>query len=235
MATAIKDPRNIERVMLSHEGDVETELRAEVLTKAFKLFKYGADSFASHGPLAKTLHQLNIAPFRRELVDDYKQSKEREWSTHRAMWGHIAATTIIPCLMLAVCWVVKWQFGLHTDDVSFGFLCAGCGATALIGVVAGNTYAYDIKDFKCRMGWLRWSLGKDEELRAYRHYVPVHLLNLACLIREALPDCRIVVEELTEKRVEIVRPLPDPFLVVQLGSEHYTIGVWDEREFEAKA
>ncbi len=70
---------------------------------------------------------------------------------------------------------------------------------------------------------------------SYNGYIPVHILNLALQVREACPEANFVIHELTLSMENVPKPLPDPFLSVTLGSEEYFIGVWDERDFEARA
>jgi hypothetical protein len=53
-------------------------------------------------------------------------------------------------------------------------------------------------------------------------------------IWEALPEVKFSIHELHAEVSEVPNPLPDPFMEVILGTEHYFIAVWDEREFEAK-
>jgi hypothetical protein len=249
MATlTVRDPRTIQRVVLKHGDDVEAELRGEVLTKAYELFGYQADTFKSRGPLAATLAKLSIAPLDQTEVDLYKKSKEKKWTVNYRMTGFVVFNVAWPFLTIGAVLALKAFFSWHevADFTTLDGVCIGFAVLTLFGYFVGNSIISDeLKNVRYTRDWKTWPLGKKaEEVRnngnartaeRYPRYVPVHLLNLAVSIKQTLPAARFYVEELQVTHEDIPKPLPDPFLVVTHGSERYTIGVWDEREFEAKA
>ena len=65
-------------------------------------------------------------------------------------------------------------------------------------------------------------------LEKYRKPVPLTALTKAVAIKEAMPEAKFAVQELTKNRV----PIPDPFLVVKAGNATYYIAQWNEPTFE---
>ena len=248
----VKDAREIPRAPLVHTDTVEAELRGDVLERARTAFGYRADSFGASGPLSKALQRLDIAPLDTAAVQQYMAGKVREWRTHRKALAHGALTIGLPGLL----------FGAFTLLVRTGFLgfTAAAGPTtassavlfvvsaivSLASIVYGNLFASDVVyDFEHKLSWTRFTLGmlsttplereRLGNLKSYERYVPVHVLNLALQLHDAVPSVHLYVDELQHTFQRVPRPLPDPFLSVELGAEKYYIAVWDEREFEARA
>jgi len=73
----------------------------------------------------------------------------------------------------------------------------------------------------------RWMLVP---LSKYTAIVPEFALRKAVQIKEACPTALFYVDVLKVN----TKKIPDPFLVVKLGSEKYWVEVWDESEFEAQ-
>ena len=77
--------------------------------------------------------------------------------------------------------------------------------------------------YDVRSRWVQVQLDK------FTGVVPDFALRKAIMIKEAMPEAQFFVDVL---KVNTKR-IPDPFLVVKLGTEKYWVEVWDETEFEA--
>ena len=238
----VKDVRDIGRVALAHTDDVEAELRGAVLTQAHELFGYTADSFATRGPLASKLAELGVQPLNQVQVDQYKASKKKKWRMRWRALGHFTASFGLPAVFwLTSIYLVRPLFQIHwakSDDFQFAdLLWMVPFVLTVASLCLGNGFASEcLEDVDFARVWTTYVLGRSNaDYNTYPRYVPVHLLNYAVAIKQAMPNAVFLVEELQLTRERVPNPLPDPFLVVTLGSERYTIGVWDEREFEAKA
>jgi hypothetical protein len=242
--TTITDPRKIQHVVLAHSGDIEQEMRGEVLTEAYKNFGYSADSFDARGPLAKVLASLEIQPLDGGQVAEYMTSKAGESEFSVGVWFHIIVT-VIALGYIAFGFSHYPQFGAHdgsqfhdykggVDWFAVGFLSVfpGILGGALLNAVAAGISAFFPKTHRSWI-WNKFTLGRGNG--SYRRYVPVYVLNLANQIKSEIPEATFVVHELTSQIEKIQEPLPDPFLSVALNGESYFIAVWDEREFEARA
>lgn len=256
MAT-VTDVRKIERVALTHVGDLEAELRGQVLVEANRNFGYVADSFGAAGPLAVTLKALDITPLKTEQVEAYKAHKERVTVTNLRPWIHLLITGAAFLLGAVISFgiydtaaqkvaaggkdspLVNWTVnsaGPDTLTVNWFPIIMGLVIPTLILAFIGNMI-FDValdgilprRTFKWR--WATFTLGEN-----YPRYIPLHILNIANQIKAVRPKTSFHVDELTVS-VEEHEPQPvlDPFLWVSLGPEKYYIAVWDEREFEARA
>jgi len=243
---AVKDPRQIERIPISHTDNIEAEIRADVLSKAHKLLGYSADEFSTTGPLAKTLSSLSIAPLDADSVDRYMKSKEKKWRTHHRFSADMGVGLFSPLLCLYLTWYGHFRTDWFKPENEGGAWFIIIGASIVLAFVSNAIWHWGfdraLTDRKFTQFWAWHTLGHQEryhesgqDITPYKRYVPVHLLNYATQIKEQLPDAKFYIRELTVISEEIKKPLPDPFLLVQLGSERYAIGVWDEREYEAKA
>lgn len=249
MLAIVKDPRKIAKVPLTQEDiDVEAELRGDILSRAHKEFGYKGHAFDARGPLAKALAACGIAPLDTAQVVEYKTSKEYHHRTHKRVFVGLAMylwPSLLSVLVMAV--MLRLKLG---EDVTAGWF-TGCVLFAAAGTLISSGVWYIegkpvVKDYDIIRRWTTFSLGgvdetfynRNGQLRGnycYQGYIPIHVLNLALQVREACPKAVLLIDELTQTRMEVPRPLPDPFLRVELGSELYYIAVWDEREFEARA
>ena len=72
--------------------------------------------------------------------------------------------------------------------------------------------------------WMRVDIGD------YEPPIPEFVLRKAVQIVEKVPIANVLVDYLVVER----KILPDPFLVVRVGTEEYYIEVWNEPVFESK-
>lgn len=232
----------IERAPLEHVDDVEAQLRGDVLARAGKLFGYHAEAFRHSGPLAAVLAELDIRPLRAEQVEDYMRGKEGKTRLNTGWLWAPGLLALIPAYW-AVARLACGTWGAIGFPWAFpGMIGSILGAFTLLNVTfienAWPTYERESK-------WALYALGEpiEEVVRGrgpvrrehYSRYVPIHALNLAVQVKEALPEARFYVHELTTVTRKLERPRPDPFLSVELGVEKYWLAVWDERDYEAKA
>jgi len=233
----ITDPRQIERVALTHVDDVEAQLRGDVLNKAFKRFGYKADAFDHAGPLAKVLARLEITPLNTAQVNTYKAGKEKTWSRDFSFLASAIVFFLVaaPSTLLVKTFMLETAHHFDGPDYFFGavfclFALGGCfGISVGAGAIVNSIWPETIY----KRYWETFPLSKDERA-GYKGYIPVHVLHLANQIADNCSDVSFFVEELQLSAKKVERPLPDPFLVAVRGSEKYYIAVWDEREFEAK-
>jgi hypothetical protein len=222
----ISDVRKIERISLDHTEDIASELRGEVLAKAYDAFGYKADSFGTRGPLSKALYDLDIKPLDGQQVEVYKKSKERKRSVN---WNIIASATGIA--IICAFWVICTHIYNQIPD---WILILGVVVTISLAMHSlFCTTEGPWPTYKSVQHWEKYSLGREGKYHEYDRYVPVHVLNWAVQIKDCLPKTSFVIHELTVTS-GTSWPKPDPFLEVSYGSEKYYIAVWDEREFEAK-
>jgi hypothetical protein len=238
----VNDPRSIETVALDYVDDVEAQLRGDILSRAHKHFGYRADSFRAKGPLAAALTDLDIRPLRSEQVGDYMNSKVKSFSFHT---GYLVTPLLLACV--AFYWIAMHWHYRNWDLV--GFTDTSWSASALVmgifGSVVGTVLSFVAgvasPKYERTSSWWWFTLGPPNEreqawkFKSYSRYIPVHVLNMAVQVKEACPDARFYVKELTTKVNKMKRSDPDPFLHVELGPESYWLAVWDEREFEARA
>lgn len=231
--TITKDVRDITRVPLTHNTNIESELRGDVLAKAFKEFDYVGESFEARGPLAKALVACDIAPLDTAQVQQYKESKVRTGYSSRVKREVIAWS--VWAVVVGAVWMYIHPASMNIGDIS-AFIAATSIGTLLIMVIVWETMiSSEMPSYTKSWGWSSFALGReDSRMHKYTGYVPVHVLNMALQVRLQCPNASMIVDELSLVIDEVKRPLPDPFLKVTLGSETYYIAVWDEREFEAK-
>lgn len=248
MQLVAKDPRKIGKMSLAYTDDVASELRGEILSKAHEEFGYVGESFGARGPLAKALEELDIQPLKTAEVEQYKASKTKVvHDTRHRVAAHLLVSLIIPAALFAAFFAVIRAFHFHeTSDFRWGDgVFIACLLASLVSIVAGNMHFGEALHTKNRTwAWTEYGFGtvvrvirlngKQYSANKYTGYVPVHVLNLALQVREAAPTASFGVDELTLSMEAVPKPLPDPFLTVELGSEKYYLAVWDEREFEAK-
>jgi hypothetical protein len=226
------DVRDIETVVLTHTDDIEKELRGDILAKAYQEFGYKADSFDAFGPLAKALVKCDIAPLNTEQVEKYQSSKEINLTIKT--WPFYVLTLLS---VIGTYWVFAIHYLRNTNsDIGMATaLVIGFIAT-VAALICGGVFADEMPTYKRSRGWQRYGLDKyeDRTFHQYPRYVPVHILNMAVQIKQELPTAKFYIDELTTLTT-VQWPEPDPFILAQYGSEKYYFGVWDEREFEAKA
>jgi hypothetical protein len=68
----------------------------------------------------------------------------------------------------------------------------------------------------------RWSLSL---IQSYSEPIPESVLHKAIQIKEAMPEVKLQIEQLTVTK-------PDPFLVASHENERFYVDVWDEPQFE---
>jgi hypothetical protein len=241
---AVKDPRKIEKVTLTHADDVAAEMRGDVIARANKEFNYVGDSFGAAGPLAKTLVECGIKVLKTDDVRAYMVSK-----TSLVEFDPIRRERGLMCL-LGLSVVVAVNVGVKMSEAPTDYSPEVAAIVSAIALVVVFFISYMMADFRKldqRWGdkhakvsietkWVQYSFGAKGGGRAasYRGYIPVHILNEALSVRSKLTSAEFSIYELTREEREVPRPLPDPFMEVSLGAERYFIAVWDEREFEAK-
>jgi hypothetical protein len=234
----ITEVREIPRAPLAHVDDIEAELRGDILERARTVFGYAAEAFNARGPLARALAVLEIAPLQKAAVEQYMKTKERAWQTHKKTILHWISTVVWPGALMLTYYtlthfdVLNWTSSLGpTGSLACGVFIAVL-ILGVLGGIAGNVYAAeDVDDFEHKHVWKQFSLGGPDK---YEGYIPVHVLNQALQLKAEVPAAQFTVYELQDIVQRIPRPLPDPFLLVELGAEKYFIAVWDEREFEAQ-
>jgi len=227
------DVRKIQRVPMTHTDDVAAQLRAEVLEKAHKVFGYTADTFGARGPLAKALSDLGVAPLHSDQVEQYKKSKEKRWVSSNRLKNNLIGVGVWLGIEAVAYGLIRFFGG--GSEVKYSVLGVIAAAYAVFGIPCINMGEF-IDKMAHRRLWRTFTLGsKDRYADPYPRYIPVHLLNVALQVKAQIPDCEFTVEELTHESEQVPRPLPDPFLWARYAGERYCIGVWDEREFEAKA
>lgn len=213
-------------------NDPEAELRGDTLQKAAQLFDYKAQSFNAFGPLAKALSALDIIPYKEEEVRAYMASKKRNI---KVSWSFLT-WLLIPCFFLPITlWIERlclpsWKAVFHVAPTLpniFFFIIFGIG---------GAAFCHDfIPSVRYIREWTTHAFGNPHGYEpTYPRYIPIHVLNYAVQIREALPKASFLIHELTSKTETTIVPRHDPFLEVVLGPEHYFIAAWDEKDFEAK-
>jgi hypothetical protein len=239
----VKDPKKIDRVALTHVDDIEAQLRGVVLEKARVLFDYKADSFGAVGPLAETLVALDIRPLKREQVDAYKKRTTRTKEINPAAravraWVTLAITLallngaglVTPPFITFSDSLDRWLCSLTLFIIVGGFF--GLIISSVTEHLWGGAYT---RTWSWRTQFLTTTMMHKGFLEAnpsrYEGYVPIHALNLAVQVKEALPSVKCLVHELV---YDDTAPAGDPFLEVVYGAERYYIAVWDERDFEAK-
>jgi hypothetical protein len=227
------DVRDIDTIVLTHEDNVEKELRGNVLAAAYKEFGYSADSFDAFGPLAKALVKCEISPLNPVQVEKYKASKT--YSFRIQTWPLFILSLIGA---VTTYWLMATPYlDKHGPNDGTGVLIILGGVLGTIGaVLCAAVFTGECPIYMRSRDWSRYSLGKNGDYREqlYSRYIPVHILNMAVQIKKNLPDAKLYVDELTTMS-KVNWPEPDPFISVEYGSEKYYFGVWDEREFEAKA
>lgn len=243
---AVKDPKQIKKVPLTHVDDVAAELRGDVLSRASKEFGYIGESFDARGPLAKALVKCGISVLNSAEVLAYMQSKKKivkiDTLARRAAYTRFTGFASIAILNASAPFLLGQNYNvvmaIVASVIAFGAFC-------VIGAM--------VKDFskgfevERKTHWVSYSFGekqKDEpmswngvrkpEILPYTGYIPVHVLNEALALRTEVPESTFFVYELTHSEDRVASPLPDPFLEVAHGAERYFIAVWDEREFEAR-
>jgi uncharacterized membrane protein YeaQ/YmgE (transglycosylase-associated protein family) len=226
------DVRNIETMVLTHTDDIEKELRGDILAKAYQEFGYQADSFDAFGPLAKAFVKCDIAPLNTEQVEKYKASKESNLTIKT--WPFYILTLLS---VVGVYWGFAYHYIRNTNNDSGMVAVIIVGAVGtIVALICGAIFSDEMPTYKRSRGWHRYNLDKyeDRTFHQYPRYVPVHILNMAVQLKNELSGAKFYIDELTTLTVA-QWPEPDPFILVQYGSEKYYFGVWDEREFEAKA
>jgi len=237
-AMIIQDPRDIEKMSLDQVGDIEAELRGDVIGRAKKYFGYNAEAFNASLPLAKALVALSIAPLNTEQVEFYKASKLRVKKSspeNRTMF--LTFSLIFLTGAAFILWgTLKTHF---VPDIGSAFLCflPLVAGGLLISTVAGMVVSEISPEKTYEWSWNTFALDKSKH--SYPRYVPVHVLNLAVQLHENLKDqletsfdLKFEVQELQVKIMDVALPEPDPFLWAVYGPERYCIAVWDEREYE---
>jgi len=240
----ITDARKIERIPLTHNSNVEAELRGQVLAEAHKNFGYKADSFNTHSQLARVLSELDIQPLNRSQVEQYKASKRRTYVRRPCFWLHVSIEVfILSCAAALLAYGVRDAIeapvfhGLSFWDNYVGYIF-GAFATILLGNVIlqgafSIGFSHLFPDRKYTWKWKFFDLAQNAS-NPYPRYVPLHVLNFANQIKNELPTAEFQVDELTLTVENIPRPLPDPFLWVTHDGVGFCIAVWDEKEYEAK-
>lgn len=230
----VKDVRDIKRVPLAHVDDVVAELKGQVLKEAFENFDYCAESFGASGSLAKALYSVGVIPLNTDQVDQYKASKNRQYTTHPSTW--VKWVLAGGPLVISVALNYYWHLTAAKDFEPFFGLPIALGVLA--AVVSWLTGSFIIEEWGLlqsriyKWEWRTYELGRSAA--KYKRYIPIHVLNKANLIKQECRYAEFYVDELSLSIKDAPRPMPDPFMWVKLGAEKFYIDVWDEREFEAK-
>lgn len=204
--------------------------RVELAKQAASLLGYGnlAKVVTRQSGLLAVLRELDIAPLVPQHVEQYRKKKAKNgmWSGTKRFLT-MAPSSILGVLGTAYLRHITGSFDAPTPP---GVACF------ILGIVSIVLSVITIVEFAGEVGrGRRMTRFWDScDIRNYQGSVPEFALSKAVQIKQALPQAEIRVSYLVEKKEEKFRPMPDPFLIAQLGSEIHYIDVWDEKEYESR-
>ena len=179
--------------------------------------------------LLGNLKKLGITPIDPARVRKYQDSKQKTWMEYSK--GVTLCRRIFACALPAFFALVLGRAFFPTvvlATLEFGLLTVAVLLLAGVTLVGGWSREFG-KRYKCSNTWASSTI---QEYGLDR--LPPFAIDTAVKIKEAVPDVKMIVEYLVEKREEMPKPVwtTEPFLVAQRGAEIYYLEVWDERDFE---
>jgi hypothetical protein len=187
-------------------------------------------ALASKPPLLAALESLDITPFNRSAVEEYKQKQLNETFETQAQKFEAEG----------------WQrlFSEHTEQYPITTILSGRWLNNLDAV----RYGYFFPPSRLRnlngtppkvfaLKWFRMSIGMCEGFPAWQHTdmsngvvdVPEYVTRKIDQIKERVPGATFEADALMG-----VESSYDPFLIVKLGDEEYYVEVWgDDEKFHA--
>lgn len=224
---------SIERFKVSAERDHDQEVkdsRIELAKAASTTLGYHRleNVIVNSATLIFALGKLGIDPLNEHQVAAYQASKAKKGMLSGTWHGISALTGLILWVIASSYVIARFPNNLSPLDV-MKLTTAIVGGISLlilnISCTAAETWGWNAGTRKS----FEWNTAT---IQSYKGNVPEHALTKAVEIKREVPEVTFNVEYLVEKSERVVRPAPDPFLVVSLGPERYYIDVWDEKEYE---
>jgi hypothetical protein len=216
---------NIQRMKFKQVDDAMVlDERQQLAKQAQSLLGYKrlAMAITIPGTLLGALRELGIEPLVNSSVEAYKARKARPgmWSGTRNTWLRLAGATVFA---FGITMILKLNPTPSPAAIAGVTMCV-IGAIICLGC---TLVLFDEQGTRTVRKWAQCNLS------AYQGNVPEFVLAKAIAIKETRPGVNFSVDQLFEER-EVIERDPDPFLIAQLGDEHYYIDVWDEKEYEAQ-
>ena len=217
------------------------KMRNELGAKAYRVLQYkGIGSSIPFGTIENALHKVGVAPFTKASVKLYQYKMLLE-SQRKVLLRNficrdrgivlVVITAILSFLSLIFGFVFGFtEKGPHLFSVVWSVLTSGWAVPVLFWIPlllytnhVRDTYGPNV------VATHRWVSIAIEN---YNREIPEFALSTAVQLAELLPYASFHIEELYQENLQLLRPTPDPFLVMDCGGVRYYLHVWDEPKFE---
>jgi hypothetical protein len=173
--------------------------------------------------LAGRLYDLDVMPYPKEAVEEYKKEKVYELEAESRV-PFFARHPVLVGLAVGCASVALFFANLEGASLSFagGFFGIFCGIFGLL-IVARTSDA--CTDEENSWGWERAPFSE------YRERVPEKVRKEVSRIRNIVPFVNFEVEYLVRMKD---RKVFDPLLILKYESYECCIEIWDEQDLEAE-